>query len=60
MLNSIAGEQISITSNGKILATIAPPLNYCELAKKQVNVLSVKAKVHDVTSPTNTEWGAQL
>jgi prevent-host-death family protein len=55
-----AGEQITVTSNGKFLATIAPPINQKKLAKKQLNSLALTAKVQDVTSPTDNEWEALL
>ena len=53
-----AGEQISVTSNGKLLATIAPPVNQKELARQRLKTLAAKAKIHDVTSPTDCEWDA--
>ena len=51
-----SGEQISVTSNGKLLATIAPPTNQKELAKQQLRSLASTAKIHDVTNPTGCEW----
>ncbi len=54
MANS--GEQISITSNGRLLATITPPVKQKDQAKKQLKALAAKAKIHDVISPTNEEW----
>ena len=53
-----SGEQISVTSNGKLLATITAPSNQKELAKQQLQTLAAKAKLHDVTSPTECEWDA--
>ncbi len=53
-----SGEQISVTSNGKMLATITPPANQKELARQQLQTLSTTAKIHDVTSPTDCEWSA--
>jgi antitoxin (DNA-binding transcriptional repressor) of toxin-antitoxin stability system len=52
------GKQITVTSNGKLLATIAPPKNKRELAKKQLETLALNAVVHDVVSPTGSEWNA--
>ena len=51
-----SGEQISVTSNGKLLATITPPVNQKELAKQQLKALASTAKIHDITNPTNCEW----
>ena len=53
-----SGEQISITSNNKLLATVTPPINQQELAKQKLKALASTAKVHDVTSPTYSEWDA--
>lgn len=54
------GEHISVTSNGKLLATIIPPENQKELAKKQLEALASSAKIHDVTSPAEGGWDALL
>jgi len=51
-----AGEQITVTSNGKPLATIAPPASQQELAKEQLKLLASTAKIHDVISPTDDNW----
>jgi prevent-host-death family protein len=53
-----SGEQISVTSNGKLLATIAPPINQRELARQQLQTLASTAKIHDITDPTDCEWDA--
>lgn len=53
-----SGEQISVTSNGKLLATIAPPVNQKETAKQQLRSLASTAKIHDVTTPTDCDWDA--
>ena len=53
-----SGEQISVTSNSKLLATISPPANQKELAKQQLKALASTAKIHDVTNPTDCEWDA--
>ena len=53
-----SGEQISVTSNGRLLATITPPSNQKELAKQKLKALASTAKVHDILSPTDCEWDA--
>lgn len=53
-----SGELISVTSNGKLLATIAPPVNQKEAAKQQLQTLASTARIHDVTKPTDCEWDA--
>ncbi len=56
MANS--GEIISITSNGRLLATITPPAKQKDQARKQLKTLAAKAKVHDVINPTDESWDA--
>ncbi|WP_045861063.1 type II toxin-antitoxin system Phd/YefM family antitoxin [Teredinibacter purpureus] len=54
------GEQISVTTNGKLIATIAPPVNQKQLAQQQLQQLAKSAKIHDVVTPTDSEWDANL
>lgn len=53
-----SGEAISITSNGRLLATITPPAKQKDQAKKQLKALATKAKLHDLISPTDESWEA--
>ncbi len=53
-----AGEQISVTTNGKLLATITPPANRKALARQQLEELSASAKLHDIVTPTGSDWDA--
>lgn len=53
-----AGEHISVTTNGRLLATITPPVNQKELAKKRLGELAKTAKLHDVISPIEEDWDA--
>jgi len=53
-----SGEEFTITSNGKLLATITPPAQQKTLAKKQLKELSNSAKLHDIVSPIGSEWDA--
>ncbi len=53
-----SGEQISITSNGRQLATISAPIQQKDAAKKQLKALAAKAKIYDVTTPVNEDWDA--
>ena len=54
-----SGEHISVTSNGKLLATITPPIQKKKLAKKQLASLSKTAKIHDVLGPIDDcDWEA--
>lgn len=51
-----SGEQILVTSNGKLLASITAPEDKKEIAKKQLSSLAATAKIHDVITPTESEW----
>ncbi|MEA3544420.1 MAG: type II toxin-antitoxin system prevent-host-death family antitoxin [Thermodesulfobacteriota bacterium] len=55
-----SGEQIAVTSNSKLLATVIPPINQKELARQQLKELSSTAQIHDITSPIDSEWDASL
>lgn len=55
-----SGEMLSVTSNGKLLATVTPPTNQKDSAKEELKQIASTAKVHDVTSPLDVEWGASL
>lgn len=52
------GEQITVTTNGRVLATIAAPADKRELAKSRLSELSATARINDVTSPLDSEWDA--
>ncbi|TVQ70659.1 MAG: type II toxin-antitoxin system prevent-host-death family antitoxin [Chromatiaceae bacterium] len=52
------GEHITVTTNGRVLATITPPIDKRELARKRLDELAATARTHDVTSPTGAEWDA--
>jgi prevent-host-death family protein len=54
-----AGEQISVTSNGKLLATVSAPVDRRALARTQLTALAATAKLGDVISPTDSKWEAQ-
>lgn len=56
--NANSGEVISITTNGRLLATITPPVKQKDQAKKQLKSLAGKAKIHDVISSTDESWNA--
>ncbi len=53
-----SGEQISVTTNGKLIATIAPPINQKQQAQQQLAQLAKDAKLFDVVSPTDAVWEA--
>lgn len=54
-----SGEQISVTSNGKLLATVSAPIDRRALARAQLAAFATTAKLGDVINPTDSEWEAQ-
>lgn len=52
------GEQITVTTNGKVLATITPPVDRRASARKQLEQLAATARIHDITNPIDSEWDA--
>ncbi len=50
------GEEITVTSHGEVLATILPPIDKREKAKKALKSLSKTAVIGDIVSPTNGDW----
>ncbi len=55
-----SGEQISVTTNGRLIATITAPTNQKELARTKLKKLAKSATVLDVTSPIDESWDALL
>ena len=53
-----SGEQIFVTSNGKLLASVTAPEDKKAIAKKQLNSLATTAQLHDVITPIESEWDA--
>lgn len=53
-----SGEQISVTSNGKLLATVSAPVDRRALARDQLSALAATATLGDVLSPIDSEWNA--
>jgi prevent-host-death family protein len=53
------GEHIMITSHGKQIARILPPLDAQQEAKNQLNQLRKTCQIGDITSPIKTHWDAE-
>ncbi len=47
------GEHISVTLNGKVVATISAPEEPKAQARERLHALARTAKLHDVVSPTS-------
>lgn len=53
------GEDISLTSRGKVIARLVPPVDERKCAQQQLAALRAGSiHVGDVISPIDTEWGA--
>ena len=52
------GKQITVTSKGRPLATLTPPVSQHTAAKARLKTLAKTAAIHDVLSPTDESWDA--
>ncbi len=52
------GEELTVTSHGEVLATILPPVDKQEKAKKTLDTLAKTAVIGDIVSPTKENWKA--
>ncbi len=52
------GKELNITSHGKVLATVVPPVDKAKRAKTRLKRLSKTAVIGDALSPINEEWDA--
>ena len=52
------GEQINVTSKGKVLATLNSPVSQQDAAKAKLGKLAGTAVIHDVISPIEDSWDA--
>ncbi|MEO6697614.1 MAG: type II toxin-antitoxin system prevent-host-death family antitoxin [Gammaproteobacteria bacterium] len=53
-----AGHELTITARGRVIARIVPAVEDKMAARKQLKLLSKKAKVKDVVSPLGIGWEA--
>lgn len=52
------GKRITVTSKGRPLATLTPPVSQHTAAKARLRKLAKTAAIHDVVSPTDESWDA--
>jgi prevent-host-death family protein len=52
------GQEVSITSNGKLLATVTPPVNQQQTARGKLAAIGATAHIGDIVSPVGEEWDA--
>ncbi len=54
------GHEIIITTHGKTLVAIVPPISKNKQAKAKLKQLAANAVIKDVMSPANEQWDARL
>ena len=52
------GEQIQITSHGKVVARLIPEINKVEAAQKRLDVLRGTMIIGDIMASLDSSWGA--
>jgi antitoxin (DNA-binding transcriptional repressor) of toxin-antitoxin stability system len=52
------GEHINVTSKGKVLALLTPPVSQQATARTKLSMLAETAVIHDVISPIGERWDA--
>ena len=52
------GEEVALTSRGKIVARLVPEIDECKLAQERLAELRKTSWVGDVTSPIDVNWEA--
>ena len=58
LLAATKGDEILVTSHGRVIARILPPTDVCREAKEQLRFLRKSCKVKDVISPIADTWDA--
>lgn len=53
------GEELAITSRGRIVARLVPAVSNQEAAREQLAALRAKCHIGDIVSPTGADWNAQ-
>jgi prevent-host-death family protein len=53
-----SGEQVEVTSHGRVLATLCPPMDQKRQARQKLDALAETAAVYDVVSPVQGDWDA--
>ncbi len=53
------GQEVVITSHGKIIARLIPEQNQSEKAKQRLIALRNKCRIGDITSPIDDSWDAE-
>ena len=52
------GEQMTITSKCRLLATLIPPISQHKASREKLATLARTAVIHDVVTPVEDSWNA--
>jgi prevent-host-death family protein len=52
------GEDIALTSRGKVIARLVPPVDECRYAQTKLEACRLACRIGDVESPLDEAWGA--
>jgi len=52
------GTTFTITSHGRVVAMLVPPVESSDIAKQKLEKLAKKAVIGDIISPIDIEWNA--
>lgn len=52
------GEDIALTSRGKVIARLVPPVDECQNARVQLAALRATCHIGDVIAPLDEKWEA--
>ena len=59
LARAVAGEELVITSRGRIVARLMPAALNQQAARAQLAVLRTKCQIGDIVSPLDDDWSAQ-
>ncbi len=54
-----SGEEIAVTSRGRVIARLVPELDECAAARRRLEAIRQASWVGDVVSPTGESWEAE-
>ena len=54
-----AGEEVAITSRGRIVARLVPAALNQQAASEQLAALRAKCRIGDIVSPIDADWNVQ-
>lgn len=53
------GEEVAVTSRGKVIARLVPVVDQCQAARLRLETSRKASRVGDVVSPTGEVWEAE-